>query len=402
MGVYKIGNHNLVLGLSWLPPDAIPASARESRQNRYLTSLKPTPQGYVSISPSSGTQFGTTVDAQDIGLESAAAWLAQNHPSIVVVEKLDDENYWLCAIEDGAIFPAGDVIGQKDLITSRFEEVVTDIAGTDIRLCSNVEFATSPKLEHISFAKLIAGSSPTDDIRCVPIYVRNKRRPVIAALVVVALCIYPAWQLFLQSPEPVAEVDSGSEQALQNEIDHFNELLNQNSSALLATFADAIHNRPLRAAGWQNTSYEWKNGVANAFWTRGHGDLASITEHLRERDFELIEKSGVVVERFEFPAVKRSETNLVDEISGGPKQRYQLIDMLAQMPGKWALGKAQEIGSQYRVNKSPLKGSSKRLATAILFAKKIRNQPFIVERIEVELGSSFAWEIEGQYYAKVD
>jgi len=402
MPTYQISDQTLAFGLSWLPPDAIPASSRESRKIRYLASLKPTPKGYVSISSSSGTQFGTTDDAQDIGIQSAAASLALIHPSIVVIEQLDADFFWLCAIEDGAVFPAGDVVGDKDLIISRFKEIETDIAGTDIRPCSIVEFVNSPNLKRVDFSELIAESSPAEDIRCIAIEVQSKRRPVVVALLVAALCIYPAWKFVFQFFESAPVVTHDGADALQKEIDHFTELLNQNASVLIATFADAIHNRPLRAGGWQNTSYEWQNDMAKAYWTRKHGNLASISEYLSKRNFELIETSGVVVESFEFPALKQSETKPVDSIAGGQQERYRLIDILAQMPGKWSLGTARTTGTHLKISESQLKGSSKRLANLILFAREVHNQPFVASRIKVDLESSFAWEIEGHYYAKTN
>ena len=79
-----------------------------------------------------GTQLGATIDHDDIGLPSAAAWLAQAQHSAVLVERLPENLYWLCAIEDGAVFPAGDMVGGKDLIAARLDEIRTDIAGSGI------------------------------------------------------------------------------------------------------------------------------------------------------------------------------------------------------------------------------------------------------------------------------
>ena len=97
---------------------------------RGLQTIRPIPLGYAELETPAGTQTGATADPTDIGLESSAAWLALAQSSAVLIEKLDSDQYWLCAVEDGAVFPAGDIIGDKDLIASRLDEIRLDIEGT--------------------------------------------------------------------------------------------------------------------------------------------------------------------------------------------------------------------------------------------------------------------------------
>ena len=138
MTVHSLDGRRLALGLKWLAPGAIPAGAGAGRKARELAGMKPPPVGFVQLETAGGTQLGATTDKEDIGLQSAAAWLAQAQLSAVLVERLTVDLYWLCAIEDGAVFPAGDMVGGKDLIAARLDEIRTDIAGSGIRIYDHI------------------------------------------------------------------------------------------------------------------------------------------------------------------------------------------------------------------------------------------------------------------------
>ena len=78
---------------------------------RELLKIRPQPTCYTEIQLPSGIQVAVTPDPKTAGHISAAAWLAAAQKSAVLVEEIGDDEYWLCTVEDGIVFPAGDISG---------------------------------------------------------------------------------------------------------------------------------------------------------------------------------------------------------------------------------------------------------------------------------------------------
>ncbi len=403
MSVHQIGTQKLAFGFSWLPPASVPQASSKARKLKYLKSIIPTPTGYVSIHNTLGTQIGTTADTADIGVNSAAAWLAQSQPSIVLVEQLSDDLFWLCATEDGAIFPAGDLIGNKDLISTRLDEIQSDIKGTDIELYSTCRFSNVSTVTHAKFTDLVDQVSLPEGIDCRLIEFRNRKRPIIAAatLAATALSMYIAIEYFMQRDQ-IETMEQASQMELQQaEIARYTEKLNHNYGSLLARLAELISTRPLRAAGWKSVSYEWQDGIVTVVWKKAHGSIASIASYLVSKDYALEESSGTVLERFDLPVYMTAPAVPIDILLNRHRDRHAIIDMLARLPGIWTLGKQTKAGQFYAISASGLNGTASRLNNAFEFAETISAMPLIVERIKVHLEDQFKWEIEGQYYAKI-
>ncbi len=404
MSVHQIGNHKLAFGFSWQPPASIPQASSKARQLKYLKSIIPTPAGYVNIRNPLGTQIGTTIDPADIGVSSAAAWLAQSQPSIVLVEQLNEDLFWLCATEDGAIFPAGDLIGNKDLIGARLDEIQSDIKGTDIELYSTCRFSNISSVTCAKFADLVDQKLHPDGIDCHPIEFRNRKKPIIAtaSLAVTALSMYIAIQHYTQRDQTEITEQASQMELQQAEIAQYTEKLNQNSGLLLTRLAEHIYARPLRAAGWKSVSYEWQDGIVTVVWKRAHGSIASIAGYLAPKDYALEESSGTVLEHFNLPVHISASAVPVDAMLDKHRNRHEIIDVLAQLPGIWSLGKQTKAGQFYAISASELNGTASRLHDAFTFAETISGMPLTVERIKVSLEDPFTWEIEGQYFAKIN
>ena len=323
MSAYLIAGRKLAAGLTWLVPGTLPTTLSEARKARKLQTIKPTPLGYAELETPAGTQTGATPDPTDIGLESSAAWLALAQSSAVLIEKLDFDQYWLCAVEDGAVFPAGDIIGDKDLIASRLDEIRLDIEGTNIRLFEKTGLFALNDCEPLDLSDLIADIEPQGDISCRLIHTRNLRKPLLTSITAVLIAIggYGAWNYYQKFTDDSSETNQirlavRQAQSVETEKMLLTENLSQNASALLATLADTVYSRPLRAAGWHTDSYEWSKDSVTATWQRAHGSIADISGHLESRDHHLDEKSGTMIERFEFPAHKIAELPPIEEYLG--------------------------------------------------------------------------------------
>ena len=407
MTVHSLSARRLALGLKWLPPGAIPAGASAGRIARELAGMKPPPVGSAQLESAGGLQLGATTDQEDIGLHSSAAWLAQAQQSAVLVEKLSEKLWWLCATEDGAVFPAGDMVGEKDLIAARLDEIRTDIAGTSICIYDKSGSFGLADAEPLDFSDLVAGYDADSDIICQPTRTRNLKKPlaVLAAVLMISASVYGARNLYLSYMD--ATLESGQDAMAQRQAKSLNKEKNllqreleQNAPALLATLADTISGRPLRAAGWRATEYEWSSNEVAATWRREHGSVAGIAGHLRDAQFSLDEKTGQMVERFQYPAPVLTDAPPLENRLGGLSERMTLIDILAYLPGQWSLQPATTSGNLYPVRRSEFSGEAETLHTAIEIARVLRSLPIRIETVTISLENSHVWNIEGYYYAK--
>ena len=119
------------VGLSWLPPSPPSLRGTHHKKKRTLLAIKPPPVGYTEIDTRDGIQTGMVYDQAQVGLVSAAAVIAKHLSTAVLIELLPDDKYWLCAVESGAVWPAGDMVGTKDQIQVRLDEVLQDMDISD-------------------------------------------------------------------------------------------------------------------------------------------------------------------------------------------------------------------------------------------------------------------------------
>ena len=407
MTIHRFCDKDFVIDISWLAPVIGPAAGRERRKTRELGSLKTNPVGYAEIETPVGYQLGAITEADEVGRPSAAAMLAKAQESVVLIERLDSNLYWLCTIEDGAIFPAGDLVGSKDLIAERLKEIRSDIVGKNIPHYEKSGEFNIDGAQPYSFEELIEDFEDDTDRICKPFKSRkvNQRAIGVAAAVLIVGFMVGGWQYL----DHLAEKDNrqlmrqqASQQSLEQEKLVLQQSLSQNAALLLATFADQVFGRPLRAAGWRIHSYEWQNDVISVTWHRDHGSLSDITAYLGTKEFDYVENSTILTESIPFPAIERSDINDIDKRLGHSLDRLQLLDKLATLPGNWQLQAAQPIGKQFAATRSPISGNSNQLLEMIATAIRIKELPLNLSRIKVTLTDSFNWELEGDYFAYSD
>ena len=128
--------------------------------------------------------------------------------------------------------------------------------------------------------------------------------------------------------------------------------------------------------------------------------MAGIAEHLRSAQFNLDEKTGQVVEMFDFPAPVLTDATPLEDRLGGLQERMTLIDLMAYLPGKWSLQPATTAGKHYPLRRSTFSGEAETLHAAIEIARVLRSLPIRIKTVTISLENPSVWNIEGDYYAK--
>ncbi len=407
MTIHQFCDQDMAIGLTWLAPVVWPSTGRERRKTHALSSLDMEVAGYTEIETTSGLQLGATEEIADLGLTSAAAVLAQAQDSVVLIERLANDLYWLCTIEESSVFPAGDLVGNKQQIKERLNEIRSDIAGKNIRLYDKFGDFHIDEAQKLDFSELVDDITPSANLKCRPIQRRNLSKPVagIVLIVLLACSAVGTWQ-YIDSinyeDEKKFQRQLAHQQALEKEKRALELTLQQNSSALLATFADVVFDRPLRAGGWRTHSYEWQNNVISVSWQREHGDVDSIASYLGTSEFELSENTKSLIEKVPFDASVRTDSRNLENRLESYSSRLSMLDRLERMPGKWSLMPAEVIEKNLPVVRSQLTGGSNQLSQMIAVAISLKDLPMYISRIKVNLKNSFNWELEAEYFAHAE
>ena len=387
------------VGLSWLPPTTPSLRGAPHKKKRALLAIKPPPVGYTEIDTRDGIQTGMVYDQAQVGLVSAAAVIAKHLLTAVLIEHLPDDKYWLCAVESGAVWPAGDMVGTKDQIQVRLDEVLQDM---DIEDC--IYDATNQydldNSERIGFEDLIT----EPDSYANPIQALRRRsisKPAMAAMVLTALIAagYFTWPYV--SPPPAEPVISNTTHKKTDQISRersaIAESLSIDPAVVLVQVVDIIYDRPIRAAGWRQSSYEWSPEQMVAIWKRGPGNLASIAAHLGDGNWTIDESTGEITERLDYTLpVSKSTASLEERLQ--KTNRHSLLDSLARLEGVWTIEPSSSVGKVYQVNRSSLSASRLRLSSALRAAPTLRQYPIRINSISVSINRVVELKIEGEYY----
>ena len=360
--------------------------------------MKPPPVGYTEMDSREGTQTGLIYDQTQVGLVSAAAVIAKHLSTAVLIEQLAEDEYWLCAVESGAVWPAGDMVGTQDQIQVRLDEVLQDMDISDGIYDATNQYDLDNS-ERIGFEDLIVEPDPYN-VKITPIGKKSIFKPALAAAVLIALVGggYFTWD-YISTPsyEPTPTAKTPKSDLKQRERTALAESLSVDPAVVLVQVVDMIYDRPLRAAGWRQTSYEWSPEQMSAVWKREHGNLASIEAHLGDRIWTLDESRGEIIEQLDYnlPA-SITEASLEERLQDS--NRYKLLDSLARLEGVWTIKPSSIVGKHYQVNHSSFSASKLRLSSALRAAPTLRQYPIKINTISVSVKSGVELKIEGGYY----
>ena len=387
------------VGLSWLPPSPTPLRSTPLKKKRALLAMKPPPVGYTEIDTREGTQTGMIYDQTQVGLVSAAAVIAKHLSTAVLIEQLAEDEYWLCAVESGAVWPAGDMVGTKDQIRVRLDEVLQDMDISDAIYDASNQYDLDNS-ERIGFEDLIVDPDPYN-VKIQSLRKKSFFKPAMAATALIALVGggYFTWEyVSTRSAEPVTTTAKQPKTDLkERERTGIAEALSVDPAVVLVQVVDMIYDRPLRAAGWRQSSYEWSPEQMLSVWKREHGNLASIAAHLGDGNWTLDESRGEITEQLDhtLPA-SINAASLEERLQDS--NRHKLLDSLARLEGVWTIEPSSSVGKVYQVNRSSLSASRLRLSSALRAAPTLRQYPIRINSISVSIKRVVELKIEGEYY----
>ena len=392
-------DRDLALGLTWLPPGAHPAGISAARKQRELHRLKPAPAGFVEINTRDGVQTGMSYDESQTGLSSAAAVLAHQGATLVLIEPLDENLYWLCALESGAIWPAGDLTGTYNQVRARLAEIMQDMENPAV-YDPDRSFDIDSS-DPVGFDDLV--DELPEGLQINPLRRRSIPKPVrwgLGAAAMVA-AVYVAWNNFhadRPDPQPSAELAQQRAQAeRQKELERFEQALQQDSVRLMAGFVEAAVERPLRSGGWQQTQYEWVPGTLTAVWTNERGTIGSLAETLPPGSWTMNESSGQIIETIEFAApLKTARTDLEQLLERSDP--LDILDQIASLRGRWVINPPALAGTHYKVKRSALTASGLRVDTLANSVAALADAPFRITRLEWTLAREYEIVLEGEFY----
>lgn len=391
-------DQRLAIGLSWLAPGFYPNGMSTSRKERALLKQKPPPVGYVEIKTRDGIQTGQSFDETHSGYPAAAAILAQEGSALVLVEPIDENLYWLCAVESGAVWPAGDITGTRNQIRTRLQEIMQDMVEPSVYdPARQFEIETS---DPVGFDDLV-NELPADlQITPLPKTIISKPLRWGSAVASVVAVILAGWFLYVDrfSTEPAVDPSKQHDVAnRQKEYDRIEHVLQQDPVRLLFNVINTVFARPLRSGGWRQAEYEWTNNSLKATWINERGTIGSLTETLPPGSWTMDTTGTRILETIELLAPQKEPTVDLDRLFEHAS-RYRFIDELASLSGRWLINAAESEGTHYKVSRSVVNASKLSADTSINSVTALAESPFRITRLKWALDRKFEMSLEGEFY----
>lgn len=136
MFAIELNENKFAVGLKWsrLPGEKVSAEMAALSKELDLTFgftrklLEEDGESYVY-------QAALSSEKATNGLVSAAAALADLSENIILVEKINDEQYWICCINDSEVVPGGDELVGIDSVADKFLELESVVDSDEVRIC---------------------------------------------------------------------------------------------------------------------------------------------------------------------------------------------------------------------------------------------------------------------------
>ena len=167
--ILEVGGHRYIIGLEWNPlsgSDPLLAA-------RTLAKARKSPLGLLrTINTGDGQvihQAGLAQRAVKGIILAGAAQLANISPSMIAIDRLSDELYWLCVTDNGRVLPGHDSVASDSEIKRLFHDLAEDYQLDYMRLVMTEEVAETLSIgrvvENISPLDLLEASEPGDNLK---------------------------------------------------------------------------------------------------------------------------------------------------------------------------------------------------------------------------------------------
>lgn len=157
MFAIELNNNKFVVGLKW-------SRLAGEKVGAELSALSKEAEMYFGFTRKLEEEEGQFVYQSALsseksvnGMISAAAVVADLVENIILIEKVDDEKYWICCVNDSEVVPGGDELIDFDLLTDKFHQLQSLIGEEELRVCIHESASDlfSAKSEAIQFADIL-------------------------------------------------------------------------------------------------------------------------------------------------------------------------------------------------------------------------------------------------------
>lgn len=142
------------------------------------------------------------------GMVSAAAIVADLVENIILIQKISEEKYWVCCVNDSEIVPGGDELIDTELVVDKFHELVSEFTSDDVRFCidKSISESLTNKTEDLQFEDILEENQITKPLKDFSHYKLKSLKGIPAAgalFGVFAIVLAGGAFLFTQSSGPL-------------------------------------------------------------------------------------------------------------------------------------------------------------------------------------------------------
>lgn len=167
--ILEVGGQRYIIGLEWNPlsgSDPLLAA-------RTLAKARKSPLGLLrTINTGDGQvihQAGLAQKKVKGVILAGAAQLANISPSMIAIDRLSDELYWLCVTDNGRVLPGHDAVASDSEVKRLFNDLAEDYQLDYMRLVMTEEVAQTLSIgrvvENISPLELLETTPPGDNLK---------------------------------------------------------------------------------------------------------------------------------------------------------------------------------------------------------------------------------------------
>lgn len=395
------------------------------------------------------TQVGLSDERIHAGMISAAALLADIEDSLILIEEVGSNSYWICAIADNQVLVGSDIIIEKDELyqsTTDIIKIFTD-SGSEIKLCVSRELADFIGVgvyKEDTFASLVEKSRTNNVAKTFKKYtikgVKGIPRSAILFLVFASLCggltyytisSQNAQESELERQQAIDETmvivkkEPSQEEllakALEEEKVWFTKMLiSQNSPSLMNDMNTFVRSISVNQAGWTaiSASYSSENpDDVTVKWKKAVGGTA------------LTLKSSIKYDSISFNVNGDEATSSHKVISKKPRDIKDGIEFIKQVKYTYQelMHDMELLGYQYSFGvgqpterpqpiagiKDPALASARQLniktKTFILNNSGLMKMNLIgslmnkaksaaISKITIQLNEDYIWQLSGEIY----
>jgi hypothetical protein len=305
MKTVSFNNRDYVIELNWRRL----SSDKPSKEIRQLASERGVTHGLVrETTDTDGTrvQLGLAEGGIAPIEPSAAAVLSEIEKSILVIEPIGDDLYWICGISDGEVIVGSDITASSGEIFRHAEDIIEMLeeAFEPYKLiCPSSIIGSLPKSDvclpqELTFAELIASSSINDDVyhRAIVKPLKSKKPIyIVGAAFIIFVSIFSYNSMFGKNEITAEELDWGPpaisqaeirsqledkraqeirearEKALADEELWMTEYLGDSDPVkTIMSFKISVESSSQKVGGWVNTLITWNDSKADRLtrsWT---------------------------------------------------------------------------------------------------------------------------------------